>query len=133
MGQIRAVLYCRVACDEQVLKAQEAMLLQYAGGNGYDVRAVLSDIDSGADMSRPSLRRIEELAANGEVDMALAAKCSRITRDSEALLDFVERLARSGVELRTALDCMSTERLRTLRQIRGFIQEAASAGVVAGN
>ena len=134
MSELRVAVYYRVGSIEQALSPHEAMLLKYARDNGYDVKAVLTDIGNGADMSRPGLRRIEALAASGEIDMVLAAKCSRITRDSAALLAFAERLASFGVELRTPLDGMTTEQLRAICLLRGILQESeASAGAASEN
>src|SRR5215207_8442896 len=64
----RAVLYARVSTDEQAEKGysisdQLRSLREHAARDGYNVvDAIVDDGYSGADLNRPGLRRIMELA-----------------------------------------------------------------------
>jgi site-specific DNA recombinase len=101
----RAVLYARVSTDEQAEKGysisdQLRTLRDHAAREGYDVvDEIVDDGYSGADLNRPGLRRIMELAEAEAVDIVLAAKRDRFFRSRLYRLMWDQDMAELGVEL----------------------------------
>lgn len=88
-AHMRAVAYVQVSSEEQrrhvySLDDQERELRIQIGLKDWELVEVVRDEGlSGADPSRPGLRRIEELAREGRVDVALATKRQRWFRNLE--------------------------------------------------
>jgi site-specific DNA recombinase len=101
----RAALYARVSTDEQVehgysLGGQERKVREFAASEGWRVVEVIKDDGySGADPYRPGLRRVKELAENGEIDVVVAARRDRLFRDRYYRLAFERDLKEYGVRL----------------------------------
>jgi DNA invertase Pin-like site-specific DNA recombinase len=102
---VRAVAYVRVSSEEQrrhsySLDDQERELRIQIGLKGWELVEVVRDEGlSGADPSRPGLRRIEELAREGRVDVAFATKRNRWFRDIEHRRRYERGLRRNGARI----------------------------------
>src|SRR5919107_1657909 len=101
----RAALYTRVSTDEQVehgysLGGQERKVREFAASEGWHVVELIEDDGySGADPYRPGLRRVKELAENGEIDVVVAAMRDRFFRDRYYRLAYERDLKEHGVRL----------------------------------
>ena len=101
----RAALYTRVSTDEQVehgysLGGQERKVREFAASEGWRVVELIQDDGySGADPYRPGLRRVKELAKNGEIDVVVAAMRDRFFRDRYYRLAYERDLKEHGVRL----------------------------------
>ena len=99
---VRAVAYVRVSSEEQrrhgySLDDQERELRIQIGLRDWELVEVVRDEGlSGADPSRPGLRRIEELAREGRCDVALATKRNRWFRNIEHRRRYERGLRRLG-------------------------------------
>ena len=104
-AHVRAVAYVRVSSEEQrrhgySLDDQERELRIQIGLRGWELVEVVRDEGlSGADPSRSGLRRIEELAREGKVDVALATKRNRWFRDIEHRRRYERGLRRMGARI----------------------------------
>ena len=102
---VRAVAYVRVSSEEQrrhgySLDDQERELRIQIGLRGWELVEVVRDEGiSGADPTRPGLRRIEELAREGRCDVALATKRNRWFRDIEHRRRYERGLRKLGVRI----------------------------------
>src|SRR3954452_18511917 len=101
-----AAIYDRVSSDRQkenyTIASQTAALIEYAEMNGYAVRAewVFQDEGySGANLVRPGLEALRDLAAEGEIRTALVYSPDRLSRKYAYQVLLAEELSRCGVEL----------------------------------
>ena len=101
-----AAIYARVSSDRQkenhTIASQTAALKEYAEGNGYSVPPewVFEDEGySGANMLRPGLEALRDLAAEGQIAVALVYSPDRLSRKYAYQVLLAEELSRCGVEL----------------------------------
>jgi site-specific DNA recombinase len=101
-----AAIYARVSSDRQkeqhTIASQTAALKEYAEGNGYSVPPewVFEDEGySGANMLRPGLEALRDLAAEGQIAAALVYSPDRLSRKYAYQVLLTEELSRCGVEL----------------------------------
>ena len=101
-----AAIYARVSSDRQkenhTIASQTAALIDYAEANGYTVPAewVFQDEGySGANLVRPGLEALRDLAAEGEIRAALVYSPDRLSRKYAYQVLLAEELSRCGVEL----------------------------------
>ena len=101
-----AAIYARVSSDRQkenhTVASQTAALIEYAEMNGYAVPAewVFQDEGySGANLVRPGLEALRDLAAEGEIRAALVYSPDRLSRKYAYQVLLAEELSRCGVEL----------------------------------
>jgi len=101
-----AAIYARVSSDRQkenhTIASQTAALIEHAEGNGYTVPAewVFQDEGySGANLVRPGLEALRDLAAEGEIRAALVYSPDRLSRKYAYQVLLAEELSRCGVEL----------------------------------
>lgn len=101
-----AAIYARVSSDRQkenhTIASQTAALIEYAEANGYTVPAewVFQDEGySGANLVRPGLETLRDLAAEGEIRAALVYSPDRLSRKYAYQVLLAEELSRCGVEL----------------------------------
>ena len=81
---------------------QPAALIEYAGANGYAVPAewIFQDEGhSGANLARPGLEALRDLAAEGQIRAALVYSPDRLSRKYAYQILLAEELSRCGVEL----------------------------------
>jgi site-specific DNA recombinase len=101
-----AAIYARVSSDRQkenhTIASQTTALIEYAEANGYTVPAewVFQDEGySGANLVRPGLEALRDLAAEGQICAALVYSPDRLSRKYAYQVLLVEELSRCGVEL----------------------------------
>ena len=101
-----AAIYARVSSDRQkenhTIASQTSALIEYAEANGYTVPAewVFQDEGySGANLVRPGLEALRDLAAEGEIGVALVYSPDRLSRKYAHQVLLAEELSRCGVEL----------------------------------
>jgi len=101
-----AAIYARVSGDrqreEQTIASQTAALIEFAGGHGYSVPdewIVEDDGFSGAELIRPGLERIRDLAAEGAIQTVLAHSPDRLCREYVHQVLLIEEFSRAGVEV----------------------------------
>jgi site-specific DNA recombinase len=101
-----AAIYARVSSDRQkenhTIASQTAALKKYATENGYSVPSewVFEDEGySGANMLRPGLEALRDLAAEGQIAAALVYSPDRLSRKYAYQVLLSEELSRCGVEL----------------------------------
>ena len=101
-----AAIYARVSSDRQkenhTIASQTAALKEYASKNDYSVPAewVFEDEGySGANMLRPGLEALRDLAAEGQIVAALVYSPDRLSRKYAYQVLLSEELSRCGVEL----------------------------------
>ena len=101
-----AAIYARVSSDRQkekhTIASQTAALIEYAQTHGYTVPAewVFQDEGySGATLVRPGLESLRDLAAEGQIAVALIYSPDRLSRKYAYQVLLSEELSRCGVEL----------------------------------
>ena len=108
MKQKRVWIYCRVAHNGpdsvEVLNGQQLQLESYAKEHGFEIAGSSSDIGSGLTFDRPGLLGFHAAAEDGEVDVLLILKLSRLGRDTDKVTKYWHLLRDLGVSVHTA-DC----------------------------
>ena len=101
-----AAIYARVSSDQQkeekTIASQTAALIEFARQENYQVpdEWVFEDEGySGANLIRPGLERIRDLAAEGQIQSVLALSPDRLSRKYAYQVLLTEELARHGVEM----------------------------------
>ena len=101
-----AALYARVSSERQkenqTIASQTAALKEYADAHGYLVPAewVFEDDGySGASLVRPGLEAMRDLAAQGQIEVALVYAPDRLSRKYAYQVLLAEEFARCGVSL----------------------------------
>jgi site-specific DNA recombinase len=103
---IPAAIYARVSSDRQkdnhTIASQTAALKEYAQTNGYAVPAewVFEDEGySGANLARPGLEALRDLAAEGRIEAVLVHSPDRLSRKYAYQVLLGEEFSRGGVAL----------------------------------
>lgn len=98
---IPVAILVRVSTSKQETKRQVNELTQYAQSKGYLIVEVCKETISGSagDDEREGLRRVEELAAAGQIQKVLVHEISRLARRNSVAHKFVETLEHYGVSL----------------------------------
>ena len=102
MSNKRAALYVRVSTDSQTVENQIRELRQVAGRRGWDVVEVYSDAGiSGAKgrNGRPGLDSMLKDASRRKFDIVMAWAIDRLGRSLRNLLETIEHLEATGVDL----------------------------------
>ena len=101
-----AAIYARVSSDKQreenTIASQTAALVAFARAQGYSVpdEWVFEDRGySGANLVRPGLERVRDLAAEGQIHAVLVHAPDRLSRKYAYQILLIEELARAGVEV----------------------------------
>jgi site-specific DNA recombinase len=101
-----AAIYARVSSDQQkeekTIASQTATLVAYARQEGYTVPEewIFEDEGySGANLVRPGLERVRDLAVAGEIQAVLALSPDRLSRKYAYQVLLMEELARHGVAM----------------------------------
>ena len=99
----KVVLYCRVASNDQTnnnLNIQEQSLRNYAEAQDYEVVEVIKETGSGANLDRPGINKIFEMASHHKIDMVMAKNINRYGRGSASELNsFIKKLTAKGIEV----------------------------------
>jgi site-specific DNA recombinase len=100
-----AAIYARVSSEQQreenTIASQTASLIEFAKGHNLEVPEewVFEDEGySGAPLERPSLERVRDLAAEGQIQVVLAYAPDRLSRKYAYQILLIEEFARHGVE-----------------------------------
>jgi DNA invertase Pin-like site-specific DNA recombinase len=111
----RAVGYIRVSTIDQQengvsMFAQRERIEQYCKLNGLDLLGVESDTGSGKDMkNRPGIRRVIEMAMDGDVKHIVFVKLDRFFRSAIETLNLSKQLDNAGVALHSVNDKIDTK------------------------
>jgi site-specific DNA recombinase len=132
-----AAIYARVSSDRQkekhTIASQTAALIEYAQAHGYTVPAewVFQDEGySGATLVRPGLESLRDLAAEGQIAVALIYSPDRLSRKYAYQVLLSEELSRCGVELIfLKAPAGSTPEDQLLVQFQGMIAEYERAQI----
>jgi DNA invertase Pin-like site-specific DNA recombinase len=125
---MRVATYARVSTDEQTTQNQTAELDRYltAQGDGVEVFGrFVDDGVSGSKLSRPAFDRMLKAADEGAFDVLVFWKLDRLGRNTQHLLETVERLKRKGIEvvsLRESIDTRSSAGKAFLGMLAVFAQ-----------
>ncbi len=133
-----AAIYARVSSEKQkeenTIASQTAALVAFAREQGYSVpdEWVFEDRGySGANLVRPGLERVRDLATEGQIHAVLVHAPDRLSRKYAYQILLIEELARAGVEIvfvnapRTA-----TPEDHLLLQFQGMIAEYERAQIL---
>ena len=100
-----AAIYARVSSEQQreenTIASQTASLIEFAKSHDLEVPKewVFEDEGySGATLERPGLERVRDLAAEGQIQVALAYSPDRLSRKYAYQILLIEEFARHGVE-----------------------------------
>src|ERR1700682_6638049 len=100
-----AAIYARVSSDRQkedhTIASQTAALIQYAETEGFAVPKAWIFQDegySGANIVRPGLEAVRDLAAEGHIEAVLIHSPDRLSRKYAYQVLLVEEFSREGVE-----------------------------------
>lgn len=100
MATIKNVaFYCRVAhSDDFALNQQKDKLMEYALGQGYNVKATVTETASGLNINRLGLRELCTAIAAGGIDAVLVNNTSRVYRDTALLYRFIDFLKANDMQ-----------------------------------
>ncbi len=133
-----AAIYARVSSDQQkeekTIASQTAALIEFARQENYQVpdEGVFKDEGySGANLIRPGLERIRDLAAEGQIQAVLALSPDRLSRKYAYQVLLTEELARHGVDMVFIKTPHSgTPEDQLLLQFQGMIAEYERAQIL---
>ena len=133
-----AAIYTRVSSDQQkeqnTIASQTAALVEFARNEGYQVPTewVFEDAGySGANLVRPGLERVRDLAAEGQIEAVLALSPDRLSRQYAYQVLLIEEFARHGVEMVfMKAPSSDTPEDRLLVQFQGMIAEYERAQIL---
>jgi site-specific DNA recombinase len=125
----RAVLYLRQSTfrEESIsLELQEHAGREYAASKGYTVTAVESDPGiSGRTWNRPAVQRVMAMIENGEADIVVLWKWSRLSRSRLDWAVAADRVETAGGRIESATEPIDTT-TSTGRFARGMLTEFAA-------
>jgi len=133
-----AAIYARVSGDrqrqEQTIASQTAALIEFAGTSDYSVPAewvIEDDGFTGAELIRPGLERIRDLAAEGAIEAVLVYSPDRLCREYVHQMLLIEEFCRAGVEvLFVQAPRAQTPEDRLLLQFQGMFAEYERAQIL---
>jgi site-specific DNA recombinase len=133
-----AAIYARVSSDQQkeanTIASQTAALKEFASAQGFEVPEdwVFEDAGySGANLVRPGLERIRDLAAEGYIQAVLVHAPDRLSRKYAYQVLLTEEFARHGVEtvfIKAPQSATAEDQL--LVQFQGMIAEYERAQIL---
>ena len=133
-----AAIYARVSGDrqrqEQTIASQTAALIEFAGTSDYSVPdewVIEDDGFTGAELIRPGLERIRDLAAEGAIEAVLVYSPDRLCREYVHQMLLIEEFCRAGVEvLFVQAPRAQTPEDRLLLQFQGMFAEYERAQIL---
>ena len=131
-----AAIYARVSGDrqrqEQTIASQTAALIEFAGTSDYSVPDEIEDDGfTGAELIRPGLERIRDLAAEGAIEAVLVYSPDRLCREYVHQMLLIEEFCRAGVEvLFVQAPRAQTPEDRLLLQFQGMFAEYERAQIL---
>src|SRR3954454_12186372 len=113
--------------QEQTIASQTAALIEFAGTSDYSVPdewVIEDDGFTGAELIRPGLERIRDLAAEGAIEAVLIYSPDRLCREYVHQMLLIEEFCRAGVEvLFVQAPRSETPEDRLLLQFQGMFAE----------
>jgi site-specific DNA recombinase len=133
-----AAIYARVSSDQQkeenTIASQTASLIEFARQNGFDVpdEWVFEDAGfSGANLLRPGLERMRDLAAEGRIAAILIHSPDRLSRKYAYQVLLTEEFSRHGVEtIFIKTPHANTPEDQLMLQFQGMIAEYERAQIL---
>ncbi|MHB1287571.1 MAG: recombinase family protein, partial [Leptospirales bacterium] len=133
-----AAIYSRVSSDQQrenhTIVSQTEAVKEFARNGQYDVPkewVFEDDGYSGANLLRPGLEQIRDLAASGQIQAVLILSPDRLSRKYAYQVLLMEELARNGVEaVFVKAPRMETPEDQLLLQFQGMIAEYERAQIL---
>jgi site-specific DNA recombinase len=133
-----AAIYARVSSDKQragnTIASQTAALRSFAQHNGFDVPdewVIEDDGYSGANLVRPGLDKLRDLAAEGQIEAVLVYSPDRLSRKYAYQVLLVEEFARRHVEtILVKAPQTATPEDQLLLQFQGMIAEYERAQIL---
>jgi len=133
-----AAIYARVSSEQQkeekTIGSQTAALLEFAASEGYSVPSewIFQDEGySGANLLRPGLERVRDLAAEGQIQAVLVFSPDRLSRKYAYQVLLMEELARHGVQvLFVKAPSSDSAEDQLLLQFQGMIAEYERAQIL---
>ena len=133
-----AAIYARVSSDRQkedhTIASQTAALIQYAETEGFVVPKEWIYQDegySGANIARPGLEAVRDLAAEGHIEAVLIHSPDRLSRKYAYQVLLAEEFSKHGVELRFVKSpSVITPEDQLLVQFQGMIAEYERAQIL---
>jgi len=133
-----AAIYARVSSDQQkeanTIASQTAALKEFAAARGFAVPEdwVFEDAGySGANLVRPGLERVRDLAAEGHIQSVLVHAPDRLSRKYAYQVLLTEEFSRHGVEtLFIKAPQAATPEDQLLVQFQGMIAEYERAQIL---
>ena len=133
-----AAIYARVSSDRQkedkTIASQTAALIAFAQAQGYSVPDGMifeDDGYSGANLERPGLERVRDLAAEGQLHAVLVLSPDRLSRNYAYQVLLIEELGKHGVEcVFEKSPSVTTPEDQLLVQFQGMIAEYERAQIL---
>ncbi len=133
----KVAIYCRLSEEDRdkkhdtdesgSIQNQKAMLLEYAGKQGWELYRLYCDEDcTGADRRRPEFNRLLQDAEQRRFDIVLCKTQSRFTRELELVEKYIHGLFPLwGIRFVSVVDNADTENKgnKKSRQINGLVNE----------
>lgn len=105
-GQMRALIYCRIASDRQsgeaALHMKEERCRDHCARKGYEVEQVFHEIGiSGSSTQRPGVTQLLTFLADEEASryVVVIDDVSQLARNTETFVDLRNRIAATGARL----------------------------------
>ena len=133
-----AAIYARVSSDKQreekTIRSQTATLVEFAKSKDYSVPdewVIEDDGYSGANLVRPGLERVRDLAAEGQIQAVLVLSPDRLSRKYAYQVLLVEEFGRHGVAVVFVNSPQSDNpEDQLLLQFQGMIAEYERAQII---
>ena len=133
-----AAIYARVSSDKQrenhTIASQTEAVKEFARTNGYQVPeewVFEDDGYSGANLVRPGLEQVRDLAASGQIEAAIVLSPDRLSRKYAYQILLMEEFARNGVEtVFVRAPQAETPEERLLLQVQGMLAEYERAQIL---
>ncbi|BAL01642.1 putative recombinase [Oscillibacter valericigenes Sjm18-20] len=107
MDKISAWIYCRIDAPEDghgALKGQYERLEAYATQMGFTVVGSSQDLGSGLNFDRPGLQAVLEAAKAESFQVLLVDLMSRIGRDMEKTMNFIQTISDCGISIYSPME-----------------------------
>lgn len=106
--KLRAAIYARVSTNAQDPEPQLSTLKQFCQRREWDLVSEYVDIGSGANASRPNLRRMYQDAFSHSFDVLVVWKFDRFARSTTDLLRALENFDRQNIQFVSLTEQLDT-------------------------
>lgn len=104
---MKIAIYCRVSTDEQNIKQQKDLIVDWCNKNGHTYRSYMDENQSGKVKDRPQWSQLVKDVDKGDFEGIAVSKWDRMTRDSQyacILLDWLKPMYERGFRLYSIYD-----------------------------